>query len=123
MILTKDLQNASYAYARAETHLGAVIKNLDQAIEHLKYIKKLHLKGVVKHSCYQSYKASTANYRARLVEQLKQAKTEKHNTWRTYDKIKKEFDRQDTKSTILQDALAKLNQEQKQALKEYFLKN
>lgn len=123
MILTKDLQNARYAYARKESNVGTAIKNLDQAIKHLNYLKNLYLKGTIKHSCYQSYRASTASYRAGLVEQLKQAKTDKHNAWRTYDKMKLEFDKQDTKGTILQDALAKLNLEQKQALKEYFLES
>lgn len=121
MIFTKDVQNARYTYVKSETTLGECIKKLEHSLAHLLHTKKLYLQGVIKHYCYQSYKASSAKYRTNLVEQLKQAKIEKHQAWCAYDKIKLEFDKQNPKDTILQDALARLNHEQKQALKEYFL--
>jgi len=121
MILTKDVQNARYTYTQSQYSVGKAGAELTKALLHLKHMKHLYLKGAVKHKCYQSYKASTSKQREELVEQLKQSKIKMHNDYRTYDKIKTEFDKQNPQDTTVQDALSRLSEQHRQALKEYFL--
>lgn len=122
MILTKDLDVARWAYSQSERNLGDAISNSEKALNHLKYIKTLHRKGFVNLKTYQSYKTTTAKHRQQLTEQIKQYKLKRHETWKVYDTLQIEYNKQNPENTLLQDTLNRLTEKQKQALKEYFSK-
>ena len=120
MICTRDLDGARWQYKASLTMVENVKSELLDSLNHLKYIKKLVKKGIVKQSAYQSYKATTAKYRSGLVEAVKMARSDKHKKHRIYDNLQKEYNKQNAEDTILQDALVRLSPNQREVLKEYF---
>jgi hypothetical protein len=120
MIHTKELDGANWEYNRSLVAFNQVKGNLRDSINHLKYTKNLVIKGVVKHGAYQSYKATTAKHRFLLKEALKQARQNKHEKYKNYDSLQKEYNKQNPQDTLIQDALLRLNKEQQEVLKIYF---
>lgn len=122
MIQTKELDVARWQYRQSVTALDSAKGKLSYTLDHLKHMKKSLALGVIKQSAYQSYKATTAQHRALLVEAVASARLDKHNKYKVYDELQKQYNKQNPQTTLLNDTLAKLSESQKEILKEYFKK-
>ncbi len=120
MIQTKELDGARWQYRQSVAKLDSAKSKLSYALNHLKHMKKSLALGVIKHSTYQSYKATTAQHRALLVETVISARLDKHNKYKVYDELQKQYNKQNPRTTLLNDTLAKLSETQKEILEEYF---
>ena len=120
MIQTKELDGARWQYRQSAVTLDSAKGKLSYTLDHLKHMKKLLALGVIKHSAYQSYKATTAQHRALLVEAVASARLDMHNKYRAYDELQKQYNKQNPQTTLLNDTLAKLSDAQKEMLEEYF---
>lgn len=120
MIQTKELDGAKWQYRQSVVTLDSAKGKLIYALNHLKHMKKLLALGVIKRSTYQSYKATTAQHRTLLVEAVVSARLDKHNKYKVYDELQKQYNKQNPQTTLLNDTLAKLSDAQKEMLEEYF---